>query len=335
MNNLPYLRGALLMSLADRKALTTKDLAKPWSLLPLGTNPAEIAVPSEVDCATGQAGLVPSIAHSAMTTLLLDDSPHKARLQPNNHVCIPEYTSSLREKDLQQIWREKVTRTPKSRKRKWNINESVPDQTESAEILSPSSDSDPTIISSTSDHVEHSSIPIPLAERTHISSRSSAEPYDPTILAVIGVLDELKRQSSVAGWIHGGGLWDIAPIPEVEKEFIGTTPASDASIVEDMPPLTGFLEAPLPTKKEDPAAQEHVEQVVSSSAQLVTADMAMIQTGNGSITADVSVEDAAPSAGVESVGMWFNDEPTLSYWVWRGRRALDSLGIEADHGVTG
>ncbi|KAG1760254.1 hypothetical protein EDD22DRAFT_781451 [Suillus occidentalis] len=327
-------RGSLGLTKEDyhRKALTTKDLAKPWSLLPLGTNPAEIAVPSEVDCATGQAGLVPSIAHSAMTTLLLDDSPHKARLQPNNHVCIPEYTSSLREKDLQQFWHGK----DQSRKRKWNINKSVPDQTESAEILSPSSDSDPTIIGSTSDHVEHSFIPIPPAERTHISSRSSAEPYDPTILAVIGVLDEIKRQSNVAGWIHGGGLWDIAPIPEVEREFNGTTPASDASIVEDtMPPLAGFLEAPLLPKKEVPAAQKHVEQVVSSSAQLVTTDKAMIQTGKESTTADVSVEDAAPSAGVESVGMWFSDELTLSYWVWRGRRALDSLGIEADHGVTG
>jgi hypothetical protein len=214
---------------------------------------------------------------------------------------------------------------------KWKINESVPDQTESAEILSPSPDSDPTLIGSTSDHVEHSSIPIPPAERTHISSRSSAEPYDPTILAVIGILDEIKRQSSVAGWIHGGGLWNIAQIPEVEREFIGTTPASDASIVEDMPPLTGFLEAPLLTKKEVIA-----EQVVSSSAQLVTADKAMVQAGNDeSTTAYVLVEDAAPSAGVESAGMWFSDELTLSYWVWRGRRALDSLGIEADHGVTG
>lgn len=98
------------------------------------------------------------------------------------------------------------------------------------------------------------------------------------------------------------------------------------------------------TKKELRAAQKlavkqrkRMEQVASSSAQLVlTADKAMIQTGNDeSTTADVSVEDAAPSAGVESVGMWFSDELTLSYWVWRGRRALDSLGIKADHGVTG
>jgi hypothetical protein len=322
------------MSLADRKALTTKDLAKPWSLLPLGTNSAEIMVPSEADCAAGQAGLAPSIAHSAMTTLLLDDSPHKARLQPYNHVCIPEYTSSLREKDLQQCWHEKVTQMPKPRKRKWNINESVPDQTEPAEILSPS-ESDPTVIDSTSAHGEQSSIPISPAERTHMLSRSSAEPYDPTILAVIGVLDEIKKQSSVAGWIQGGGLWNVAPVPEAEREFIGTIPASDALIAEDRQPLT---------KKELRAAQrlaakqrKRAEQVAPSSAQLVlTPDKAAIQTGNDeSTTADISVEAAAPSAGAESMGMWFSDELTLSYWVWRGRRALESLGIEADHGVTG
>ncbi|KAG2337098.1 hypothetical protein BDR05DRAFT_941799 [Suillus weaverae] len=317
-------RGSLGLTKEDyhRKALTTKDLTKPWTLLPLGTNSAEIAVSSEADCATEQAGLAPSFAHSAMTTLLLDDSPHKARLQPYNHVCIPEYTSSFREKDLQQFQQEKATQVPKPRKRKWKTNESVPDQTKSAEILLPYSDSDP---SSTSVHVEQSSIPIPPAERAHMSSRSSAEPYDPTILAVIGVLDEIKKQSSVAGWIQGGGLW-------AERE---SASASDASIVQPL------------TKKELREAQglgvkqrKRAEQAASSATQLaLTADKEVIQTGNDeSTTADISVEDvpaAAPSAGEESVGMWFNDELTLSYWVWRGRRALDSLGIETDHGVTG
>ncbi|KAG1782122.1 hypothetical protein EV702DRAFT_1021406 [Suillus placidus] len=333
-------RGSLGLTKEDyhRKALTTKDLTKPWTLLPLGTNSAEIAVPSEADYVAEQAGLAPSFAHSAMTTLLLDDSPHKARLQPYNHVCIPEYTSSFREKDLQQFQHEKAARVPKPRKRKWKTDESVPDQTKSAEMLLPYSDSDP---SSTSVHVERSSIPIPPAERAHMSSRSSAEPYDPTILAVIGVLDEIKKQSSVAGWIQGGGLWGIVPVPEAERE---SASASDASIVQ---PLTNSHEEQPLTKKDIRAAQKfgvkqrkRAEQAASSATQLaLTADKEVIQTGNDeSTTADISVEDvpaAAPSAGEESVGMWFNDELTLSYWVWRGRRALDSLGIEIDHGVTG
>lgn len=327
-----------------RKALTTKDLTKPWTLLPLGTSSTKIAVPSEADCAAEQAGLASSIAHSAMTTLLLDDSPHKARLQPYNHVCIPEYTSSFREKDLQQFQHEKATRVPKPRKRKQTKNESVPDQTESTDIPLRSSECDPTVIGSTSTHVEHSSIPIPPAERARISS---AEPYDPTILAVIGILEEIKKQSSVAGWIQGGGLRDIVPVPDAEREFIVTLPASDAGIVEDLQLPTDSQEPQPLTKKELRAAQrlaakqrKRKEQAASSAAQpVLIADKEVVQAGNDESTmADISVEDVPADAlgvGVESVGMWFSDELTLSYWVWRGRQALDSLGIEADHGVTG
>lgn len=347
-------RGSLGLTKEDyhRKALTTKDLTKPWTLLPLGTNPAVIAVPSEADCSAEQAGLTPSVAHSAMTTLLLDDSPHKARLQPYNHVCIPEYTPSFREKDLQQFQREKIEATqgqqmPKARKRKRKINESMPNQTESAELLSPSSDSGPNVVRSTSAHVEQSSIPILPTERAQAPSRSSDEPYDPTILAVIGVLDEIKKQSSVAGWIQGGGLWDIIPVPQAERESIVTASASDASIVEDLQLPIGSQEAQPLTKKELRAAQrlatkqrKHAEQATTSATQpVLSTDKEVIQTGNDeSTTAGISVEDipaAAPSAGVESVEMWFSDELTLTFWVWRGRQALDSLGIEADHGVTG
>lgn len=31
--------------------------------------------------------------------------------------------------------------------------------------------------------------------------------YDSTLIAVIGFLDEMKKQSNVASWIHEGGLW--------------------------------------------------------------------------------------------------------------------------------
>ncbi|OBZ72868.1 hypothetical protein A0H81_07089 [Grifola frondosa] len=50
-------------------------------------------------------GLTPQ-AHSALTTLLLDDSSHKAELQPYNHVCVGEYSGALRMKDLQSFQQE-------------------------------------------------------------------------------------------------------------------------------------------------------------------------------------------------------------------------------------
>jgi hypothetical protein len=186
--------------------------------------------------------------------------------------------------------------------------------------------------------VEQSSIPISPTERVHTSSRSSAEPYDPTILAVIGVLDEIKKQSSVAGWIQGGGLWDIVSVAEAERESIVTASATDASIVEDLQLSTDPQEAQQLRAAQSLAIKQRnrAEQTASSPAQpVLTDDKEVIQTGNDeSTTADISVEHL-PGAGVERAGMWFSDELTLSYWVWRGRQALDSLGIEADHGVTG
>ncbi|EGN97373.1 hypothetical protein SERLA73DRAFT_110577, partial [Serpula lacrymans var. lacrymans S7.3] len=75
-------RGSLGLGKDDyfKKTQTTKDLVKPWAKLS-----SDAALP---------------VVHSALTTLLLDDSPLKARLQPYNHVCIPEYDSKLRGKDL-------------------------------------------------------------------------------------------------------------------------------------------------------------------------------------------------------------------------------------------
>ena len=65
----------------DQKTQTTKDLEKPWS-----------ALSPTLQC-----------THNAQTTLLLDDSPLKAQLQPWNHVCIREYNGELRRGDLEVL----------------------------------------------------------------------------------------------------------------------------------------------------------------------------------------------------------------------------------------
>ncbi|KAI0034821.1 hypothetical protein K488DRAFT_44651 [Vararia minispora EC-137] len=61
------------------KVQTVKDLRKPWE------------------------ALYAPIVHSALTTLLLDDSTLKAALQPWNHLCIPDYTRELRNRDLAEL----------------------------------------------------------------------------------------------------------------------------------------------------------------------------------------------------------------------------------------
>lgn len=66
-----------------RKTQTIKDLAKPWSRL---TSP-----------------------HSALSTILLDDSPLKAVVQPYNHVVVPEYDKPKRNNDL-TVWKSESTK---------------------------------------------------------------------------------------------------------------------------------------------------------------------------------------------------------------------------------
>src|ERR1700730_18565613 len=93
----------------DTKTQTTKDLTKPWALLPLDSsssppepysNPPDTISSPDADQPEPQQ-TEQRQAHSAKTPLLLDDSSLKAHLQPYNHVCIREYVASLRGKDLE------------------------------------------------------------------------------------------------------------------------------------------------------------------------------------------------------------------------------------------
>lgn len=120
------------------------------------------------------------VVHSAFTTLLLDDSPHKAVLQPYSHICIPEYDSTRRQHDLRSF---QTTKEPKQNKKAQQKN-----QVETA---------------------AHSAnrVASELLPSGTLSESAENEPYDVTLLAVIGILETLKLQSNVAGWIRGGGLW--------------------------------------------------------------------------------------------------------------------------------
>jgi hypothetical protein len=294
-----------------------------------------------------------------MTTLLLDDSPAKARLQPYNHVCIPEYDSSLRVTDLRRFEREKIEaksmvallptpptdnellesrskaqglemRTPRKQK---EHARPMPERTKSADISSSSSDSDLSVVESTPAPVEQSFIPILPTERARISSRPG-ETYDPTLLAVIGILDEIKKQSSVAGWIRGGGLWDIiAAVPAAEEEINSAAPASDASLFEDPAPPTSRAAKRL-AKTESRMMRQLAEKQRTRAGKGAKAVIQMTGNDESSI-ADVPGGNMSEDAGAQHARMWFSDEDALAYWVGRGRSALESLGIEATHGITG
>ncbi|KZT65715.1 hypothetical protein DAEQUDRAFT_731142 [Daedalea quercina L-15889] len=108
-----------------RKIQTIKDLSKPWAALPAlltplppspshspdrSTPPPSSSPPGQSPSPARPAESVAPQAHSALTTLLLDDSPKKAAMQPYNHFCIPEYTQERRNRDLESFRKEQEWR---------------------------------------------------------------------------------------------------------------------------------------------------------------------------------------------------------------------------------
>ncbi|KAH0835735.1 hypothetical protein J3R83DRAFT_9560 [Lanmaoa asiatica] len=249
-----------------RKTVTTKDLTKPWDLLAPTLNPEKLkgcsAVPSQSQT-----------IHSAFTTLLLDDSPHKAVLQPYNHVCIPEYDSTRRQHDLRSLLASRESKESKQNKKAKRKNQ--------GETAAHSADKMVAVLS----------------PGGALSELAEKEPYDVTLLAVIGILDGVKLESNVAGWIRKGGLWAT----QERWEEAGALDLKHRGVVK-----------------------AEAGKTVSNT---------VVRTGNdASSTSDPAV---TPAQAHLQTKIWFDDSSVVAYWVARGRRALMELSIQVTHGVTG
>lgn len=130
--------------------------------------------------------------------------------------------------------------------------------------------------------------------------------YDETLLAIIGVLDEIKHQSNVAGWIRAGGLWGPAGrVSAVVPSTVVPSSSTTADASTSAPPTTGN----------------------NTSASLATAEDTH---GAGNNTAPVPILN-----GADADHMWFEHASSFKYWAQKGREAVDALGIEVVHGIIG
>ncbi|KAK7033645.1 hypothetical protein VNI00_012645 [Paramarasmius palmivorus] len=164
-----------------KKTPTTKDLSIIWNASTFTSSPSLASLIS--DNITEDP---PKISHSAATTVLLDDSPRKARLQPWNHICIQEYDKGLRKADL-DVWESLKVPSNKPKKTK---------------RTKPSTDAAVAEVESVA---------------TELVPTTPKGKYEETLLAVIGVLEALKHQSNVAAWIRDGGLLKTGtdePLPD-------------------------------------------------------------------------------------------------------------------------
>jgi hypothetical protein len=117
--------------------------------------------------------------------------------------------------------------------------------------------------------------------------------YDESLLAIIGVLDALKFESNVAGWIRSGRLWAVGvSSPAIESIASSRSTkdgsGSDVSVQDDREKKK---------RKTDPRDDDDDDDA--------TADQAM----------------------------WLSHEPTMDHWSRKGREALDIMGIEVIPGI--
>ena len=127
--------------------------------------------------------------------------------------------------------------------------------------------------------------------------------YDITLLAVIGILEEMKEQRSVVAWVRNEGLWGGAKAPNEKKETKAVTPA-------------------------DVNNEGDESKVATGSADGSTNDQ------NDPKQISIAVGNGGPSGTLSPTKAWFQDAENLRYWAVRGRAVCTRLGIDPDeHGV--
>ncbi|KAF9041035.1 hypothetical protein BDZ89DRAFT_1128890 [Hymenopellis radicata] len=349
------------------KTQTTKNLAKPWAKIGIkDANPPTEELSNEAVTSDDEIpGLslgskkslllsppddtpLPVPVHSASSTLLLDDSPLKARLQPWNHLCIPEYTGEMRKKDV-------ATRQHETAK-------------EAAVVVGDIQDADVEIYGNqvTPDNGQTKQPVVEVEAKTDRVERRKRKRdakknfgYDRTLLAVIGVLDTLKTQSNVAAWMRSGGLSDVGerrhieeeeeegyegdesikrirlegPIPPQVEEDSHPLSEPDVSIPHISSPATPNVVLPPPssqaTAPPDSSPLDRIVDLPPSSVPTETPS-SPVTTAVELLSSSTSVED---DDGLIPHQMWFNNPALVGYWAERGVEALNALGIVPDTGV--
>lgn len=367
---------------------TIKDLAKPWSLLsPKSTN--ILSSPYNSIASTPRASPEPSSpsrpsddsirpvidispqAHSALTTLLLDDSPRKAELQPFNHVCIGEYTGEKRVKDLENLQNEQDWAAALDARKQADAYIADSEAVDAAATATVS----PTTTTAGSGSEQAAAADAGVAQGEPSKKRKRKEKklqkraalleqvanggnqpevtYDETLLAVIGVLGEIKSQANVAAWIRAGGLWGSHGCPAStsdggKSEVIATTAtlstslkrtlddgeAEDAAAAES-DDSTLSVDKPKTGKRKSKRAR------VRGPTPVLVADVEgagdVVAVGNDEVTAvpvsSLPEPETVAEAEPEEQKMWFEHADVFAYWAARGRKMLEELDIPVEHGI--
>ncbi|KAG8687939.1 hypothetical protein FRC11_006351 [Ceratobasidium sp. 423] len=230
------------MQLTDRQfnhnVRTTKDLRQLWLRLAQAQAQAQ-----------AQSG---GVMHGPRDTVLLDDSIHKARLQPNNHLALPTYGAAQLRADADALV-------------------------------------------------------------------SGSEPVDESLIAVVGILSELRAaRVPVDEWNRTGKVW-AGPGARLDmcEMWDGRIrpPVSLASATRRLASLPGQVESSLASQGES-----------SLSSRLAS----RIELPAG-YKPDPPFEPSQQPRIHSEMSQWFSSPPLMRAWIEHGRRVLDGLGIQVEH----
>ncbi|KAJ6520888.1 hypothetical protein DFH09DRAFT_939473 [Mycena vulgaris] len=263
-----------------QKTQTTKDLAKPWAFFsglnssqqsPSWSSTPSIGWDSQSTSVSNLAANAatdsdaPDPPHGPHTTLLVDDSPLKARLQPWNHLCVVEYDAAARARDraAAALPPDELPPVPVNASHRHipNPPRAEPIAAELEALAAEAADAGGGVEAPGKDRwrkrrrgAEGTVVGVSKRARRRERKRlraaaaggdvdADAEPYDPTLLAVVGVLAHVRSVGNVAAWVRGGGLAAVVEVgtdakqepredDSTQKE---TAPASDPAQWFDSP----------------------------------------------------------------------------------------------------
>lgn len=169
------------------------------------------------------------------------------------------------------------------------------------------------------------------SEEIRLEALAPEMKYDETILAVIGVLDHIKHESSVAGWMRHGGLLKLDVAEDVSR--LSKYPDGSPAKKRKLDPTDSFNHTPsspatLPPPSSPSHPNEHPPSSTPTSPSHRTEERAEeAETGVPLTFSDPSREP------LPSPSLWFERPDVMMYWADRGRRALQELNIPAESGV--
>jgi len=217
-----------------------------------------------------------------------------------------------------------------------------PPLTEAPAQTEPSASRDPSLsVETTIKEVTAPSVPLPYTPSSKKRKRkgkrevergaSRTEPvpeitYDETLLAVIGVLDEVRHQSNVASWVKANGLWGPHPPrslanPNIDAAAQGLSGNNreDITTLSDSGSMDSGRRGNGKKKRRDIVPTSLEAGPMEGSEDVDSPHAPTNETRNQSSTPEVP--------------LWFENPPTVRHWVDRGRSALATAGIPIEHGL--